>query len=208
MADASLRHALAEVVAGWREGPASRSGTWHLPSTAAIVQARQRVGARLFQVLVQAVAGPIATRRSRGAFQGGLRLIALNGTTLDVADTLTNARAFGRPGTGRGAPGRAAPAALVRPGMLLLWDRNFHSHLMIQATLGRGADLMGRAKGNVILTPTGILSDGSFLAHVYPTPKHRRHDQDGQAVRVVEDALDATAGPGTGRYRLGHLAAG
>src|ERR671932_1350769 len=35
----SMRHALAEVVAGWREQPRSRRAGWELPSTAAIVQA-------------------------------------------------------------------------------------------------------------------------------------------------------------------------
>src|SRR5215217_5523591 len=42
----SMRHVLAEVVAGWREGTASEPAGWRLPSTAAIVQARQRAGAR------------------------------------------------------------------------------------------------------------------------------------------------------------------
>src|SRR5688500_11308316 len=55
----SMRHVLAEVVAGWREGTASDRATWGLPSTAAIVQARQRAGARLLRELFQAVAGPI-----------------------------------------------------------------------------------------------------------------------------------------------------
>lgn len=235
-ADASLRHALAEVVAGWREGAVGRSKPWALPSTAAIVQARQRVGARLFRVLFHAVAGPIAIRQTQGAFLGGLRLMAIDGTTLDLADTPANARAFGRPGTSRGAgassfpqlrlvalietgthalcdvvlrPYHAAehPAGLrllrsVGPGMLLLWDRNFHSYAMIATTLGRGADFLGRTKGNVILTPTEILRDGSFLAQVYPTPKHRRHQQQGVVVRVIEYALDTAAGPGTERYRL------
>src|SRR5712671_845638 len=41
-ASESMRHVLAEVVAGWREGPGRDQAGWHLPSTAAIVQARQR----------------------------------------------------------------------------------------------------------------------------------------------------------------------
>src|SRR5918998_2904173 len=44
-AAASMRHVPAEVVAGWREVAASDQSTWRLPSTAAIVQARQRAGA-------------------------------------------------------------------------------------------------------------------------------------------------------------------
>src|SRR6059058_2217257 len=46
-ASESMRHALAEVVAGWREVAATDPGPWSLPSTSAIVQARQRAGARL-----------------------------------------------------------------------------------------------------------------------------------------------------------------
>src|SRR5919112_2466649 len=47
-ASESMRHVLAEVVAGWREGTEPDRTGWQLPSTAAIVQARQRAGARLF----------------------------------------------------------------------------------------------------------------------------------------------------------------
>ena len=58
--------------------------------------------------------------------------------------------------------------------MLLLWDRGFHSYAMVQATLARGAHVLGRTKGKVVLEPTEILPDGSFLAAVYPTPTARR----------------------------------
>jgi Insertion element 4 transposase N-terminal/Transposase DDE domain len=115
-AEASVRHALAAVVEGWREARARRAAAlgppsagpggrppWRLPSTAALVRARQRVGVRLFRELFHAVAGPLATRDTAGAFLGGLRLMAVDGTTLDVADTPANARAFGRPTTHRGA---------------------------------------------------------------------------------------------------------
>jgi len=222
-AEASLRHALAEVVGGWREGAAGRSGPWQVPSSAAIVPARQRAGARLCRVLFHAGAGPIATRQTRGAFLGGLRLMAGDGTTLDVGDTPTTARAFGRPGTGRGPEAGAFPQlraiALIETGThalcdvvlrpyrggegpaarRLLWERNFHSYTMIQATLARGADCLGRTKGPVILDPPELLPDGSFLARVYPTPKHRRHDRQGLVVRVIEYALDTAAGPGAER---------
>src|SRR5215207_806222 len=182
-ASESMRHVLAEVVAGWREGTERDRTGWHLPSTAAIVQARQRAGARLLRELFHAVARPIATARTRGAFLGGLRLMAIDGTTLDVADTPENARAFERPTTGRGAgafpqvrvlalietgthaicdavlrPCRSGevPTALrlvrsVGPGMLLLWDRGFHSYELVRATLRREAHVLvlsqGRASG-------------------------------------------------------------
>ena len=233
-ASESVRHVLADVVAGWREAPVSAGTTWQLPTNAAIVRARQRAGARLFRLLFHAVAGPIATVETVGAFLGGLRLMALDGTTLEVADTPSNARAFGRPGSGRGAaafpqiravalietgthalcdvvlrPSRCSevPAGLrllrsVGPGMLLLWDRNFHSFEMVRATLAQQAHLLGRTKVNIVLKPTELLADGSFLALIYPNPKARRHDRDGITVRVIEYALDTPAGPGQQKYRL------
>lgn len=232
----SMRHVLSEVVAGWREAGGRRAVEWPVPSTAAIVQARRRAGARLLRELFQAVAGPVATAATPGAFLGDRRLLAVDGTTIDVADTPENARAFGRPTTHRGNRSGAfpqvrivalietgthaicdavlrpfrcgeAPAALrllrsVGPGMLLLWDRGFHSYAMIRATLARRADFLGRAKGNVIVRPTEVLADGSFLARVYPTPTARRRDEDGIVVRVIEYALDTASGPGRETYRL------
>jgi hypothetical protein len=70
-ASESVRHALANVVAGWRDGPVSAGSAWQLPSNAAIMRARHRAGARLFRLLFHAVAGPIATAETVGAFLGG-----------------------------------------------------------------------------------------------------------------------------------------
>ena len=230
----AVRHVLATVVEGWREGEAADATAWRLPSTPAIVHARQRAGARLLRVLFHAVAQPIATLDTAGAFLGGLRLMAIDGTTLDVADTPANGRAFGRPSTRRGAgafpqvrvvalietgthvlcdavirPFRCgeAPAGRqllrsVGPGMLLLWDRGFHGYEMVRATRARGAQFLGRVKANVVLTPTTVLPDGSYLSCLYPSPTARRRRQDGITVRVIEYTLDTPAGPGRERYRL------
>lgn len=81
----SMRHALAAAVDGWRESDAAGRTRWRLPSTAASVRARQRAGARLPRVLFHAVAGPRATAETRGAFLGGVRLMALDGTMLGPA---------------------------------------------------------------------------------------------------------------------------
>jgi hypothetical protein len=137
----SVRHVLATVVDGWDETRARRAAAlgpaggararWRLPSTAAIVRARRRAGVRLFRELFHAVAGPIAAPGTPGAFLGGLRLMAIDGTTLDVADTAANARAFGRPTThrGRGAFPQLRVVALIETGTHALCDvvlRPFH----------------------------------------------------------------------------------
>lgn len=90
----------------------------------------------------------------------------------------------------------------VGPGMLLLWDRGFHSYELIRTTLAREARFLGRTKRNVVLRPTEVLADGSFPARVYPSPEARRRDEDGIELRVVEYALDTPAGPGRETYRL------
>ena len=233
-ASESMRHVLAEVVAGWREGAGRQAGGWQVPSTAAIVQARQRAGARLMWALFHAVARPIATARTRGAFVGGLRLMAIDGTVLEVADTPENERAFGRHTAGRGAgaypqlrvlalietgthiicdavlrPCRSGEVPTGRhllrsigPGMLLLWDRGFHAYEMVQGTLTRQAHFLGRTKRNVVLRPTEVLTDGSFLARIYPSYHARQRDEPGVELRVIEYALDTAAGPGRETYRL------
>ena len=68
-----------------------------------ISQARSRFGEaplrRLYEELVQ----PVATRATRGAWYRAWRLVSLDGSCLDVADTEANRAAFGGPGASRGA---------------------------------------------------------------------------------------------------------
>jgi hypothetical protein len=73
---------------------------------------------------------------------------------------------------------------------------------MIQATLARGAQFLGRAETSLVFAPRELLSDGSFLARIYPDAKARGRDRGAIALRVIESALGTAAGPGTGRYRL------
>jgi hypothetical protein len=63
---------------------------------------RYQLGARVMRRLFGQVCRPIATPASKGAFLFGLRLMAIDGTVEDVADTAANEAAFGRHHTGRG----------------------------------------------------------------------------------------------------------
>jgi hypothetical protein len=104
-----LRDVLANLVEGLRErDPAAWAG-WHLPAKSALTQARQRLGPRPLRVLFHRLAGPVAAPTTPGAFLFGLRLMAVDGTTLDLPDTPANAWLFGRPATGRGTGVGAFP---------------------------------------------------------------------------------------------------
>jgi hypothetical protein len=76
-----------------------------LCSDAAITQGRTRLGWQPLRALYETVVRPIATRSSLGAWYRRWRLVTLDGSTLDVADTKRNERAFGRPGSVRGKSG-------------------------------------------------------------------------------------------------------
>jgi hypothetical protein len=82
---------------------------WTVPSTAAIAKARARLGAEPLRALFVATVRPLATDATRGAWYRGLRLVAIDGATLDVPDTAENDERFGRPGSGRGEGKGAFP---------------------------------------------------------------------------------------------------
>lgn len=88
-----------------------------------ISQARTRLGVEPVQALCEAVVIPIAETRTKGAWYRQWRLVSLDGSTLDVADTKDNEEAFGRPGASRG--GAAFPkirfVALLENGTHVLW---------------------------------------------------------------------------------------
>lgn len=82
---------------------------WDVPTKAALSRARARLGPEPLQALFAAVAAPLATPATQGAWYRGWRLMSLDGTCVDVADTPANDAAFGRPGTGRGTGAGAFP---------------------------------------------------------------------------------------------------
>jgi hypothetical protein len=95
-----------EVMRNLVEGLAWASGwrqDWTLPSKSAIYQARARLGVEPLERLFSRACVPLATPETPGAWYRGWGLVAMDGTTLDVADTAGNMAAFGRPGTSRGA---------------------------------------------------------------------------------------------------------
>lgn len=68
----------------------------------AISMARARLGAEPLRRMVDRAIRPIAGRETRGAWYRDWRLVSIDGTTLDLADTVANEQAFGRPGASRG----------------------------------------------------------------------------------------------------------
>ncbi len=67
-----------------------------------ISQARTRLGSEPLRRLYERVVRPVATPATKGAWYRAWRLVSLDGSCLDVADTGENCAAFGRPEASRG----------------------------------------------------------------------------------------------------------
>ena len=72
-------------------------------SKSAISQARTRLGTDVMRQLAERVLRPVAPQGMAGAWYRGLRVMALDGSGMDVADEKANAQFFGYPSASRGA---------------------------------------------------------------------------------------------------------
>jgi hypothetical protein len=76
--------------------------TLKVAGNSGISQARTRLGWEVLRQLHDEVVKPIAVAATKGAWYRGLRLVSVDGSTLEVADEAANDKAFGRPGASRG----------------------------------------------------------------------------------------------------------
>jgi hypothetical protein len=138
---------------GWRE-------QYRLPGKSAIFQARERLGSEPLAELFARVARPLGGPDTPGTWLAGRRLVAMDGTCLDVADTPVNEEFFGRPGVNKGEKS-AFPQAR------LLAVAECGTHAIFAATIGayRAAestmveDLFGAlAPGMLLLADRGFFS--------------------------------------------------
>jgi hypothetical protein len=102
-----------------------------------ISQARSRLGAEPLKRLYAAVAAPIAGKRTQGAWYRQWRLVSLDGSTLDVADTAENDGAFGRPSSSRGSSAfpKIRFVALLENGTHVLWGAQMDRYATDELTL-------------------------------------------------------------------------
>lgn len=113
--------------AGW-------ANAWNVPTKAALFKARARLGPEPVEALYRDCAVPLATKRSKGAFYKSWRLMSIDGTCLDVADTAANEAAFGRPGSKRENSSGAFPQIRV------VGLAECGTHAIIDAVVGKYND--------------------------------------------------------------------
>ena len=102
-----------------------------------ISQARSRLGVEPVKKLYETLVAPIAEKRTKGAWFRQWRLVSLDGSTLDVADTVENDEAFGRPGASRGSSAfpKIRFVALLENGTHVLWAAHMDQYATDELTL-------------------------------------------------------------------------
>lgn len=83
----------------------------------------------------------------------------------------------------------------VQSGMLLMWDRGLHSYEMVQKTVSKGCDYLGRIPANVKFLTEKPLEDGSYLSWINPPGKLRSKGSQPIMVRVIEYTIEHPQNP-------------
>lgn len=229
--EAPLEEVLRVVSEGirWLGGPGSPNVE---AGKSAISQARSRLGAEVMRRLADRVLSPLAKPNTPGSWFRGLRVMALDGTSWDLAAEKANAEMFGFPNSARGE------CAFPQARLLGLVECGTHAIVAASIAPCRTSE---RAMADQLFAKTSddmlILADRGFFGFRLwkracasgskllwrvrsdlKLPVERRLEDgsflsrfregnanrtdEGTIVRVVEYELDGAIEPGATRYRL------
>lgn len=156
-ADGSYEDVFEQLTDGlsWSSGWAR---SWSAPTKSAIFQARSRLGPQPMQALFHRVARPLAEADTPGAWLAGRRMVAIDGTCLDLPDTAANTEYFGRPPSSRGEQAAFPQARLVAVA-------ECGTHALVDAAIG-ACTLSERELANDLIARLGagmlLLADRGF----------------------------------------------
>ena len=155
--DGSYEDVMAQLTDGlsWSTGWAE---SYVPPSKSGIFQARARLGAAPVKALFQRVATPLAEPGTPGSWLAGRRLVAIDGTSLDVADTADNDSFFGRAGVSKGEKAafpQARVVALAECGTHAIFDAELGAYTTSEVALA-GPLLDRLAPGMLVLADRGF----------------------------------------------------
>jgi hypothetical protein len=204
-----------DVLAQLTDGLAWSSGwvdSYRPPSKSAIFQARQRLGPEPVAALFARVAKPLATPGMAGSWLAGRRLVAIDGTCLDVADTGENAEFFARPGVSKGEQAafpQARVVALGECGTHAVFAAEIGKYTQSEAALTEPL-LSALEPGMLLLADRGFFSFALWRKAIEtgadllwrirtdaygPKPAHVRDLDDGSWLAHLQKSTDHTSEP-------------
>jgi hypothetical protein len=157
--EGSYEDVLAQLTDGlsWSSGWAE---SFPMPSKSAIFQARVRLGSEPLQGLFSRVARPLGEASTPGVWLAGRRMVAIDGTCLDAADTDVNDAEFGRAGVSKGEK-----AAFPQARVLALAECG--THAIFAARVGGYRDSEARLAEQLLPALGGgmvLLADRGFFS--------------------------------------------
>jgi hypothetical protein len=78
--------------AGWVDGGGGRR--WRPPNVSSLSRARTKLGPDVVRLLFEEVTGPVGASGVAGVWCCGLRMVSMDGSTSDIADTPANRTVF------------------------------------------------------------------------------------------------------------------
>lgn len=130
------------------------------PRRTTLCEARKRLGVAPMRLLAEQVIRLQGKPTTPGAFYRGMRTMALDGFVVDLPDTPSNERAFGRPGSSR------APAAFPQARVLSLCETG--SHVLWRSLIkpcSRGEVTMAHHLLRFLQKDMLLLWDRNFLSY-------------------------------------------
>jgi hypothetical protein len=140
-----------KILGNWR-------GSWSVPTTGAVSQARVRLGADPLRMLFERVARPLARPGAPGGWLRSWRLMAIDGAQIDMPDTEENLEGFGKYQGGTRRP---------YPQIHLVGLAECGSHAIIAAELGtiyEGERTLAAGLTSSITTDMLVLADRGFYS--------------------------------------------
>ena len=158
------------------------------------------------------VAKPLANPTTAGSWLAGLRMVAIDGTCLDVADTVENATFFGRPGVNKGEQAafpQSRIVALAECGTHAVFAAEIGPYSESEATLAER--LLPRLEAGMLL-----LADRGFFSYALwrkasatgadllwrvrtdtngPKPQHVRDLEDRSWLALLQKSTDRESEP-------------
>lgn len=174
--------------------PGCSTGQQPVPNKSSLCRARYRLGWSVLASLFRAIARPLAAAGTPGAFWRGLRLMAIDGSTLEVPDSPANEQAFGGQ---RDQGGRRVGL----PQMRLLGLMECATHALVDAILGSYCDgepelaaqlVRSVGKGMLVLADRGFFGVVLWQAYLDAGAHLLWRIKGNVATRVVKRLPDGT----------------
>ncbi len=130
-------------------------------TTTAISRARRRLGAEPLKRLYEETVQPIATAETQGAWYQQWKMVSIDGTTFDTADTPENAQTWGYPGASRGKSAfpQVRLVTLLESGTHVMFAAQFGPYCQSEAQLSKKA--LEQLQPNML-----CLADRGFCSYV------------------------------------------